>query len=350
MSNANTMRITVGIDLGDKYSHVHVLGEDGETVEEGRVKTVESGFHQRFGGVAPVRVVMEVGTHSPWVSRLLASLGHEVVVANPRTVGLIARSSKKTDRHDAETLARIGRVDAGLLQPVQHRGAQAQQDLALLTARAALVRARTMLVNTVRGVVKASGGRIVTCDTRSFPKHANRDLPVELRAGLTPLLEEIASLSGQVQELDRRINRVIAERYPAARAIQQVPGVGPVTALWFVLTVDEPGRFRRSRQVGAYLGLTPRQRQSGERDPQLGISKAGNRELRTLLVQCAHYIVGYRGPDSDLRRWALARMERGGANGRKRVVVAVARKLAVLMHHLWVSGEVYRPLSQEGAA
>lgn len=349
MGNASTEELTVGIDLGDRHSQVCILGKDGEVLEEGRIATTEAALVPRFRAMAKSRVVMEVGTHSPWVSRLLRSAGHEVIVANPRKVALITQSSGKTDRNDAETLARLGRVDVQLLSPITHRTKEAQEDLAIVRSRSVLVRTRTILINHVRGSVKAVGGRLPSCDGHYFHRKAAPHLPAEVRVALLPLIETIAELSGRIRELDRKLEELIEERYPAAKLLQQVPGIGPIISLTFVLTIDDPGRFTRSRQVGAYLGLTPRQRQSGERNPQLHITKAGDSSLRTLLIQGAHYILGWRGPDSDLRRWGRARAERGGAAARKCAVVAVARKLAVLLHHLWVTGEVYRPLREVSA-
>ena len=216
-------------------------------------------------------------------------------------------------RPDAEQLARLGRIDPALLNPIRHRGQQAQQDLALIRSRDSLVRTRTALINHVRGAVKAHGGRLPRCSAPAFPRKAADAIPEELRLALLPHLELIAHLSREITAADRAVEQLIAERYPDARALRQVPGVGPLTALTFVLTLEDPARFRRSRQVAAYLGLTPRQRQSGERSQQLGIAKAGDRHLRRLLVSCAHYILGPFGPDSDLRRWGLRYAPRGRA-------------------------------------
>jgi transposase len=297
----------------------------------------------------PLRVVLEVGTHSPWISRLLRSWGHEVVVANPHRLRLIAQSVRKNDRADAETLARVGRLDVDLLHPVHHRGEQAQMDLGVLQSRAALVGIRTGLVNDVRARVKSAGGRLSACSPEAFPKLALPGIPPALLPALGPLLTVITDLTGQIRLLDRKVQQLIVERYPAAQMLQQVPGVGPVTALSFVLTIDDPHRFEHSRDVGAYLGLIPKQRESGDRAPELGITKAGDKVLRALLVQCAHYILGFRGPDSDLRRWGLRRCPPGARVQKKRTVVAVARKLAVLLHRLWVTGEVYVPVREERA-
>ena len=342
--------VTIGLDLSDRYSSFCILDADGTVAEEGRVRTTTPALQRRFGTLAPCRVVLEVGTHSPWMSRLLAGLGHEVVIANPRAVRLIAESDRKRDRTDAERLARLGRADPSLLAPIRHRGQQAQEDLALVRSRQSLVRARTALINHVRGAVKAHGERLPACSAPAFHRKGAAQLPAGLRPALLPQLELIAQLSSQIAAFDRQVEALSAERYPETALLRQVAGVGPLTALTFVLTLEDPARFRRSREVGPYLGLTPRQRQSGARSPQLPISKAGDRYLRQLLVGCAHYILGPFGPDCDLRRWGLRYAPPGARNAKHRAVVAVARKLAVLLHHLWVTGEAYQPVRQAQAA
>jgi transposase len=337
-------RITVGLDLSDQYSTICLLSGDGEVVEEGRLRTTANAMSHRFPAAVPCRIVLEVGTHSPWVSRLLSSLGHEVIVANPRRVRLIADSTQKTDRSDAETLARLGRIDPALLSPIVHRSEQAQADLAVIRARHSLVSARSSLINHVRGAVKSSGSRLPSCDAYMFHRKVPDAIPPHLASALTPVLTMIADLTRQIDAMDRTIVTLIRERYPEAQFLQQVPGVGPLISLTFVLTIGDPSRFSKSRQVGPYLGLVPRRRDSGENSPQLGISKTGNTYLRQLLVNGSQYILGYRGADTDLRRWGLKRAGTGSKSAKKRAVVAVARKLAVLLHHLWVTGEVYSPL------
>jgi transposase len=343
--------MTIGLDLSDRYSSVCVLSSDGEVIEEARLRTTSSAMSQRFTAAEPCRIVLEVGTHSPWVSRLLTDLGHEVIVANPRRVRLIADGTQKTDRSDAETLARLGRIDPALLSPIVHRPEQAQVDLAVIRARHALVGARSSLINHVRGAVKSSGARLPSCDAYMFHRKVPAALPPELLPALAPVLEMVGDLTRRIDEMDKTIVALIREHYPEAQFLQQVPGVGPLISLTFVLTIGDPSRFGKSRQVGAYLGLVPRRRDSGDVSPQLGISKTGNTYLRQLLVNGSQYILGYRGADTDLRRWGLQHASVGGRSGRKRAVVAVARKLAILLHRLWVTGEVYRPLRLvEGAA
>ena len=157
-------------------------------------------------------------------------------------------------------------------------------------------------------------------------------------------MEQITSLTERIRQYDRQLEAVSKERYPETELLRQVEGVGPLTGLTFVLTLGDPSRFEESRSVGAYLGLVPARDQSGDSDPQKRISKEGDEMLRRLLVSCAHYILGPFGSDSDLRRHGEKIACRGGKNAKKRAVVAVARKLAVLLHRLWVTAETYEPL------
>jgi transposase len=340
----STESTTIGIDVSDKYSRVCVLDSSGAIVEEGRVATTGPAFRRRFGAAPPARVALEAGAQSAWISRLLAEAGHEVIVANPRRLRLIYENDKKSDRVDAEWLARVARLDATLLAPIRHRESESQAALALLRARDALVRARTQLVNHVRGTVKVFGLRLPRCSTHSFVRQITPNLPANLSPFLAPVLAAIETLSREIREYDRRVATMADASYPETHRLRQVPGVGPVTALTYVLTLEDPHRFPSSRAVGSYLGLRPRQRDSGAAEPQLRITKAGDGAVRRLLVGCAHYILGPFGPDSDLRRWGLRLALRGGKTAKKRAVVAVARKLAVLLHRLWVTGATYEPL------
>lgn len=340
---AKNTTTTVGLDISDVESTYVVLGADGQVGERGKVQTTAMAMRKRFGKMERSLVALEVGTHSGWVSRVLKELGHEVVVANARQIPLITRSLKKNDQNDAKALARLARADVALLSPVEHRGERAQAHLAVVQAREQLVRARTALINHVRGVVKTQGERLPSCSAAAFPKKAGPAIPEALQVALLPLVEAVAWQTRQIQAYDREIERLGREEYPESSALRQVVGVGSLTALTYVLTLGEKGRFSKNRQVGAYLGLVPRQQQSGERRPQLHITRAGDRYLRTLLIQCAHYVLGPFGKDCSLRRWGLKLAGDGSTSQKKRALVAVARKLAVLLNRLWVSGEVYEP-------
>lgn len=341
--NISQQKLTIGLDVGDRNSWYCVMDEAGQIRLEQRVRTSAKALQEVFGAMPRSRIALEIGTHSPWMSRLLSELGHEVIVANARKVRLIGESRKKDDRLDAQTLARLARIDPQLLSPVKHRSAQAQADLSLIRARAGLVRARTALVNTARGLAKSYGERLRGCNVRNMNPEKAEGLSPELQAALQPLLAGLESLSEQIKEYNERIEKLAEESYPRVALLKQIKGVGTLIALTFLLTLEDPRRFRKSRDVGCYLGLQPGRRNSGQSQPQMHISKEGDPYLRTLLVQGAQHILGPFGADCDLRRWGLKLAERGGRNGKKRAIVATARKLAVL-HHLWVSGEVYEPL------
>jgi transposase len=333
---------TVGLDLGDKSSRYCILDEAGEMVSEDQIPTTKTGLDWLFAKKPASRVALEVGTHSPWVSRWLASMGHEVIVANAHKVKLITQSVRKNDRIDARQLARLARVDPKLLSPIRHRGEQAQRDLAVIRARAELVAARTKLINSARGLVKPLGERLKQCDADQVAAGLGEGLSEGAKAVIGPLLETVEGISEQIGKYNEQIEE-IAKRYPEVKLLQQVHGVGPLIAMTYVLTLEDAGRFAHSRDVGPYLGLTPKQRDSGDSQPELGISKAGDGLLRSLLVQGAHCILRKGAPESDLREWGMGKMGKGGKRAKKRAIVAVARKLAVLLHHLWATGEVYDP-------
>ncbi len=337
-------QLTIGLDLGDRTSHYCILNEAGEVILEQELPTTAERNRGSFQQDSAQSDRAGNRNAFPLGQPAVDPVGHEVIVAHARNVRLIGESSRKDDQLDARTLARLARIDPGLLGPVRHRSAKAQIHLTVIRARAALVSSRTALVNAARGLTKSYGQRLRKCGTEQMNREIAKGLSQELRDVLDPLLAEIESLNERIAEYDRRIEQIAKEVYPQVAVLRQVKGVGPLIALTFVLTLDDPHRFRRSRDVGCFLGLRPGRRNSGMSEPQLHISKEGDRYLRTLLVQGAHYILGPFGQDSDLRRWGLRLAERGGKNAKKRAVVAVARKLAVLLHKLWVSGEVYEPL------
>src|ERR1700686_3569312 len=335
--NFSQQKLTIGLDLGDRNSWYCVVDEAGQIQLEQRVRTNAKALQEVFGAMPRSRIALEIGTHSPWISRMLSDLGHEVIVANSRKVRLIGESRKKDDRLDAQTLARLARIDPELLYPVKHRSAQAQADLMM-------IRARTGLVNTARGLAKSYGERLRGCNVRNMNPEKAEGLSPELQAALEPLLNAIESLSERIVEYNERIENLAQQSYPQVALLKQVKGVGTLIALTYMLTLEDPHRFQKRRDGGCYRGLQPGRRTSGRSEPQLHISKEGDPYLRMLLVQGAHHILGPFGADSDLRRWGLKLAERGGKNGKKRAVIATARKLAVLLHRLWVSGEAYEPL------
>jgi transposase len=334
---------TIGIDVGDRVSQFCRLDASGEIAEQGKLHTNAAGFEKHFAKLPQAVIALEAGTQSGWIARLLRRFGHKVTVANPRELAAITSSSKKSDRNDAEKLARLARADLRLLRPTYVRSVESARDGIALRSRDGFVRSRTLLVNLARSLAKMEGERLPATISKSFGERALKVLPVELASRMELLLRMIDFLSMAIEEAAEDIGKLLRTKYPEARKLMKVPGVGPITALSFVLELGDPGRFQNSRDVGAFLGMTPASRQSGDRDPELGITKAGNGNLRRLLVQCAHYTLGHFGEDSALRQWGQKLVQRGGANANKRAIVAVARKLSVILHKLWRTGEDYKP-------
>ena len=341
------MNKVIGMDLGDKQHLAVVFDETGNEMDVKKIGNTSKQVQKFFGRHPEANVIMEAGTHSAWISRLLTSMGHNVLVGNPRKLRVIWDADDKSDERDARILGLMYRLEPRLLHPIFHRSEQSQADLAVIKARCQLVETRSKLIVHIRSVVKGVGERIPSGSAEVFARRAVEHMPETLREALMPLVEVIKHLNDQIAELDHRIERMCRDRYPETEKLRAIAGVGPITALAYVLTLESPDRFEKSRDVGAFLGLVPRRDQSGQTDKQLPITKAGNMYLRKLLVNCAHYILGAFGPDSDLRRYGLHLAERGGKNAKKRAVVAVARKLAVLMHRVWADNNEYIALYKQ---
>jgi transposase len=347
LSQREANSLVIGIDLGDRTSTYCVRTREQEMVVEAIVATTAQAMLEMFQPLRRQRVVMETGTHSRG-AELLGMLGHEVIVGNARKLKLITENEQKSDRVDARLLSKLGCLSVDWLHPVYQRSGETHRDLLVVRARESLVEVRTALINHVRGTVKSFGNRLRSCGSDQFVEVAQAELPVVLQGVLSGVLATLAEIQEQIYSYECRIKHLCESKYPQTSWLLQVKGVGPVTALTYVLTIEDAQRFERSRDVGAYLGLVPKKRQSGKRDPQLGISKTGDEMLRKLLVNCAHHILGPLGAESDLRRWGLGLVEAGQRAGqkgaRKRAAAAVARKLAVLLHRLWVEKQKYEPL------
>ena len=332
----------VGVDLGDRKSLACVYAQ-GVVIGWFEFGMTPEGVRAAFEGKGYLRVALEAGAQSGWVSRLLQSLGYPVVVANPRKLKAISANVRKSDRNDARMLAKLVWADPSLLHPIQHRTEERALALTVLTARDAAVTARTRLINTIRSMAKAAGVRLKRGSAQSFALRAE-EVPPGLLPAVTGLFTVLETLNAQIADYDQQLKEMLEKSFPEAQRVNQVRGVGPVTSLAFVLTLETPDRFPNGRTAAAFLGLAPRRDQSGEIDRQLRISKTGSNLVRRLLVQCAQYILGPLGRDCDLRRWGHKLMERGGKSAKKRAIVATARKLAVLLFRLWKTGEVWKPL------
>jgi transposase len=343
MKNIKQSQIVIGVDLGDKKHAVCVLGKDGVILKEYTILNQQEPLQQLAREYPGARVAIETGTHSPWISRLLTAGGMEVIVANSRKLRAIYQNERKSDELDARILAKIARVDSNLLHPVQHVSEASQKDLLTIKLRDTLVRQRVALINSVRSTLKSFGLLLKNPSTPAFARMTRTKLSGESRELLTivePLLAVLDELTQRIRETDKTIART-ATAYAAVTTLQSIPGVGPITSLCYVLTIEDPGRFSDTRDVAAYLGLVPRRDQSGSKDKQMPISKTGNVYLRGLLVQSAQYILGPFGPESDLRQHGLKLAARGGKAAKKKAVIAVARKLAVLLLAMWQKGSLY---------
>lgn len=348
MSNRNhsdeSCMSTIGLDVGDRITHFCALDSKRNVVRRQKFSTNLEQLQKVFDGVPRCVVILEAGSQSPWMSPALEELGHDAFVADPRRVALVTKDHRKSDRRDAETLARLVSGVPELLGRVRHRSADTQADLAVMRMRDMLVRQRSQLVQHIRGTLKAFGIRLRSGDARSFHKWAPEQFPELLHPALSPAIASLEDLAVRLADLNETLDRVAKERHPETVPLREVNGVGPLTALAFVLTIEDPERFAESRQVGSWVGLCPKSHASGDQNPQLGISRAGNGYLRRLLIQCAHYILGPFGKPSDLRIFGLQLVARGGRAPKKRAAVAVARKLSVMLHRMWVTQEPYEPL------
>lgn len=343
--SASPSQQTIALDVGDRRTHLCALA-DRKVIGRASFPTTSEGLADALRAYPGCKVVLEAGSQSPWMSRAIRRLGHEVQVADPRRVELLSKDPRKTDRRDAEMLARMCAGMPELLGSVHHRGEVAQSHLSIVRARDLLVRMRTMAVQQTRGICKAFGLTLPGASTDGFVAKVTPLIPEPLKPALDPVLATIHHLAKGIRAYDQLLARLAAEHYPEVARMQQIDGVGPVISVAFVLSIEDPKRFASSRQVGSWLGLCPRSHSSGDSSPQLRISKAGDGRMRRLLTQGAQRILGSFGNDCDLRRFGLQIAARGGKSAKKRAITAVARKLAVLMHRLWVTGADYDPLYQ----
>lgn len=328
-----------GIDLHTKSSEVVVIGEGGEIVEHAKIPTTETALRRWFGNRDAMVVCIEACGQSAWAARILSSLGHDMVVANGARVRLIAEATLKNDTVDATTLARLVRADRTLLSPITHRSPETQRQRAVLRSRRTLVNARTACTNAARGILRSFGHKTPSRSAEKLAEAIADDrIPEELVAAVAPLVRVALELTIEIERLDEDVEEM-GEDHPAVALLQTVPGVGPLVALAYVLCIEDPARFPKSRSTAGYLGLRPKMRESASSSRFGSITKQGDPEMRKLLVQAAHGMLRSHA-DSDLKRWANGLSAR---IGKKKAVVALARKLAVVMHRMWVTGEPFHP-------
>ena len=346
----STFPRTIGMDLGNRSTSYCIVDSSGDHIREAELKTTTESMGEFLSSEPPSRVVIEASGPSRWVAELAAKHGHKVIVANPREFKLICASHRKTDRNDARILADFGQFRPQLLRPIKLRGLKCQLARGILISRSHAVGQRTVLINLIRAQVRNLGESLSDCSARVFHKTALARIPVALRPTVEPLFSVLNSITEAIATYDEEIKRMCEEDFKETATLLQVNGVGPNTALAFVATIEDPSRFPKSRDVGAYVGLVSKSRSSGSKDPQLRISKRGDKTLRRLLVTAATYICGPRSSDSDLKRFGKRLQDRGGQTARAKARIAVARKLSVLLHRLLITGEVYEPLRNSGQA
>ena len=342
-SNVNQLPRTIGFDLGAKTGVYCVLDESGSIVEEGSVGMSRAAVTKFFRGQPTSRVILEASGSSRWTTKIARSLGHEVVIGNPRKIKYITKSVTKSDHNDAFKLADLGQVRPRLLSPVHLRSDKAHSGRMHQRVRAQLVACRTSLINCARGCARSLGHALPKCSPPAFVKRAKANLPKHALVELNPLLDQLSELAIQIKACDQRTESLGEEVFPETKIFQQIAGVGPVLALSFACMIDDPTIFKDSRAVGAFAGLAPKSKQSGKSSPELRISKQGDGETRRLLVSAATYILGPFGPDCDLKRYGQRIASGGSQAARAKARIAVARKLSVLLHRLWMTGEEYQP-------
>jgi transposase len=330
----------IGFDLGKVASQICISTHDGELLEH-RLKTNREQLAKLFGARPRARMLIEAGTESEWVARCLEALGHEVIVADPNFAPMYATRSRrvKTDKRDARTLAEACRL--GAYRPA-HRTSDHQRHVrAKLAVREAVVRTRSKYISLIRALVRRDGLRVAAGTARSFAARLNcLPLSAELRAEITPLVALLEGVNEQLRQADEQLAQLVKEDV-VVRRLTTVPGVGPVTAVCFVATLDDVARFPEAKQARAYLGLVPAEDSSGERKLRGRIAKAGPNRARYLLVEAAWALMRSSGPEgAALRAWATRIRERRGT---KVALVALARKLAGLLYAMWRDARDFQP-------
>ncbi len=340
--NTVASKWVIGMDVSEKSIEFFFLRPDGEgglSKKEPNSPDTLAKLCSEMPDRQGFMVVMENGTHSPWMSEYFQCHGVECYVGNARKLAAIWTSVQKSDRNDAEMLARLARADLKLFSPIRHAGRDQRAEFAVLKSRDRLVKCRTALINCVRGTLRSFGVDTSELTVEKFTSKAVGVMPKDLHPALDGMLVQIRMLETQIKDYDRKIER-IGKRHEPVQRLRQISGVGPVIALAYVLFVGDPQNYSSAGRVGAHLGIVPKRDQSGDVDKQLGITKAGNQMLRYLLAQGANYILS-RGPDCDLRRFGERICARGGKIARRKAKIAVARKLSKIMYVLWRNGADY---------
>lgn len=328
-----------GIDLAVRSSAICIMSSRGAVVMERVVPTDEAGLLAGVAGRARMRCILEASPLAEWAAAVLEGAGHEVIVIDPRKAKGVIASKKKTDKLDARNLARMGLT--GWYTQVHRKSSQARATRTFLQARAGLVQTALAQGSRIRGLLRAHGIKLGPVAESQFASRVKQ--AAQQQAGLWPMLEPLVKVWRQALEGAERMRKQMASQASAEsvpRQLMTVPGVGPLVASTYVATIDEPRRFRSSRQVPAYLGLVPSVEQSGQREVHGRITREGDGLLRSYLIEAAQVLLTRTRRSCSLKRWGLRLWKKKGL---AKARVAVARKLAILLHRLWITGETFDP-------
>lgn len=328
-----------GFDAGKMSSHFCIVDEERSVVREGKVRNREKDLEKVFGALLPMRIVIESSRKSFWLADQLRRLGHRPVVVDPGKTKAIGASRIKHDKLDARVLAEL--CQANLLAEVDPPTEAQRMARMPLTARASMVRARSLLIAAAKSLLDSEGIEVPGSSSANFSKAvslASRPLPEAMAAVIRPMLEAIEVLSEKIAVHERAI-AAAAKADPAARLLQTCPGVGQICSAGYIHAIRDPKRFSSGRAVGAYLGLVPTLYASGNIYRRGGITKCGNRQARWLLTMAANSLLRSR-QDSAIKRWGL---KLAAKTGRKKAVTAVARKLAAVLWAMWREGRPFEP-------
>ncbi len=346
------MQYFIGLDVSQRSTAVCVIDSDGKRIHEGKALTLPSDIHCWLTSKAidvhdAKGVCLEAGAMSSFLYKGLAALGYPVICVEAFQAHQFLKAQRnKTDRNDARGLAQYIRIGGDFIRPVIIREAVSQEDRVLLTLRQNYVTQKVAIENAITGVLKPFGliVRRGNCSIDTFCERvaetiAKADgLGCNLRESVLESLDTYRAISVLLDQLSKRIKK-IANDHPVCRRLMTVPGVGPVVALSFVTAVDTPERFRKAEDVGAYFGLTPKKYQSGEIDYDGRISRLGNAMTRQHLVQAATVLLYSSKKWSSLRAWGIRLAKKRGYNIAR---IAVARKLAIILHRMWVTQQDFR--------
>lgn len=333
---------TIGMDLGNKVHKIIGLNEHGKEVLRCEVENTKAAVEAFFKEHADATIAMETGTCCRWVSKLARLHCHDAIVGNARKLRAIWQSKQKNDWNDAHMIAALARASRELFHPVMLRDDEHHDLYQLIQLRDISVRQRTQTINAIRGMCKAAGDFVRKCDAQGLFRHLEY-IPETQAWKFRPLIERLGAIAENIQQYDWLIQDYADAHFKTQVALlRTIPGVGLITSCMFVALIQDPKNFGNPRDAGCYFGLTAGQDQSGDKDAPMHVTKAGNTQMRKLLVTAANYILRDSSPDSAIKRYGQRICARGGKIARRKAKIAIARKLSVVMMSMLQSGESYR--------